>query len=71
MLMASASDTSAHSNAVVGLILIGVFVVVIVALTVALVRAHIRLARATTELSFLRASVPTRPAPGPDTAWRN
>jgi hypothetical protein len=73
MLTAYASGATTHSNAVVGLIVICVFVAVIVGLTVALVRAHIRLARANAELSFLRGPFPTPPAPpapGPQGAWR-
>jgi hypothetical protein len=70
MLTAYASGATAHSNVVVGLIIICVFLAVIVALTVALARAHIRLARANTELSLLRGSSPTPPAPGSQAAWR-
>jgi hypothetical protein len=70
MLTAYASGAHAHSNAAAGLIIICVFLVVTVALTVALVRAHIRLARANAELSFLRGPFPTPPAQGPQSAWR-
>jgi hypothetical protein len=72
MLTAYASGANGHSNAVAGIIIICVFLAVIVGLTVALVRAHIRLARANAELSFLRGPFPTPPAPGPGPqgAWR-
>ena len=70
MITAYASGANAHSNGLVGLILIVVFLAVIVGLTVALVRAHIRLARANAELSFLRGPFPTPPAQGSQAAWR-
>jgi len=59
MLATGLSGTS-NTEAIVGLIIIGVFVLVIAALTVALFRAQVRLARVETELTFLRAATPPK-----------
>ena len=66
--VASAPSTPS-GNAIVGLIIIGVFLAVVAALVAALLRARVRLARAETELSFLRGASQPYPAPGQGPAW--
>ena len=63
VVLASSASSAPTTNAIIGLIIIGVFLAAIAALTVAFVRARIRLARAEAELSFLRAASLTPSAP--------
>jgi hypothetical protein len=55
-MLATGLSGTTNAGAIVGLAIIGVSVVVIAALTAALFRAQVRLARAETELTFLRAA---------------
>jgi hypothetical protein len=62
-MLASGLSGTSNTEAIVGLIIIGVLVLVIAALTVALFRAQVRLARVETELTFLRAATPPKSPP--------